>query len=219
MKYITFYTDSHENMVNEYFLPSFNKYKLEKDSIYVVKGDQYNSNGTYFDKELYKRMPDKIKAINKFMNEKISYGEVFCYLDCDIVFLNNPTKLLEDMPESVDLMAQNDTGSHDNTICGGFMFIRKTNDSVNFFKKIEKETYNFIHDQECINHYRSEIKYSFFDHSKVFNIVNLTGAKPYNNSMGNILNGIDKTNIYVFHANWIVGSKDKINFMNEMLKI
>lgn len=215
MKYITFYTDTHKILLDKYFLPSFHKIKQENDTIHVAYNKQYECDGSYYNNDFGKICNDKIKHIIDFMNNSVDFGEFFIYSDCDVIFNKSPNLLIDGVDKSIDLIVQNDIGSHGAVLCAGFMAIRKTKNSINFFNKIMQETKNFEHDQYCINFYKNEINYSFFQHSQIFNIVDLINRNAIVGDIpNNIFDNSNLKNVCVFHANWVVGVLNKMKLMD-----
>jgi len=228
MKLITYYTDSHKKMLDEYFLPSLEKINFNMDDLYIKCGNQYDSDGSFTHPEFHTIMTDKLKFIfdSLLMFEK---EEFICYSDVDIQFFRN---FVDDFNENYelynkyDIIGQNDypIDNKKNIICAGFMYIKNTEKNHKFFKKLIKNINKkkFLsnklkftgHDQHCLNYYKNDVKTHLLDINKYFNIASVTNCKKWESNQTNF--DIPK-NIIMHHANWTIGVENKLSLL-ELIK-
>lgn len=147
MKLYTFYTDTHKEFYEKYFLPSFQKFN--EFDIIPKKVNQIGNGmcGTAgFNQLMNTKMDIMIKGIQDNM------GEIFVYMDCDIQVF---TKIKEDCLAHLgerDLLFQTNCK---NRVNAGIIFCKGSNKTLNYFKKVRRQmNYNkrkIIADQDIIN--------------------------------------------------------------------
>lgn len=211
MKVITFYSDSHKKIYENYFLNSY-KEQLSRHKLITKKIDQISPSGEYESEGFDYVMLEKIKFIIESIN--ILEDDLLVYSDCDVQFFGD----IEFEMGDNDILFQNDyfEGNH----CAGF-FIAKQNEKVlDFFKEVEKKFTNNIdgkiHDQVIINRILSQgydrINYSMLPPNKYWTVAFSTGGKPWNGQEITV-----PDDILVHHANFTVGIENK-EFLLEKVK-
>ena len=85
MKILTIYSDSHKELYQKYFLPSFNLY-LNKHELIPIKVAQKGT-GEYEAPGFDKTMMDKINSI--IDNLDVKDDRLLCYADCDVQFFGD----------------------------------------------------------------------------------------------------------------------------------
>lgn len=205
MKVYTFYTESHKQILEKFFLPSLLKH--ENPSLVIEKFSQKCKNANYMNFGWLETMVDKIKMIIRAIRD--NYGEVFIYSDCDIIFCNSFLIDCLLKIEDKDILFQKDAQSD---ACCGFMVIKANNNTYNFFSLILKNIFNYKDDQAPINKYLKDqsipIKYNLLDKS-YYNLYFDLGSKalswdPFKDKIPILPDGIK-----LFHANWIIGIEKK----------
>jgi len=210
LKIYTFYSDSHEVLLEKYFLPSFEK--TNKDiELKIKKINQKCKSGDYMSSGWYEAMINKVDYILESIEE--TWGGLFVHSDCDVQFFKPIKDDLVSQLGDKDFAAQDDGGE----MCCGF-FICKSNDRTKkLFENVKKEMNEKFNDQQAtnkiINKYAS---HKFLDY-KYYSIYRKTNKKQWNKEMNINYSEIPKE-IIAYHANWTVGLKNKIELMNILKK-
>ena len=131
LKILAFYTPSHGEIFDKYFLPSFDFINKDNDFCLEVKlqEDQYVKDGVYHTNGWAKTQINKIEF---YKNEAIkNYGDYLIFSDVDIQFFRNFKSNILKKAKNYDLVAQQSASrqwlidrGHD--LCSGF-FIFKSN--------------------------------------------------------------------------------------------
>lgn len=208
LKIITFYSDSHFEIYNNFFLSSYNKF-LSENELISKKIEQISHTGEYESEGFDYTMIEKLSLIIESID--LSDKRFLVYSDCDVQFFS---KLEFDLMDN-DIAFQQD-GSPNN-LCAGF-FISKQNHSVlNFFKEVKqiliKNLNGRIHDQTIINHLFNngydKIKKTILPHDKYWTVAY--------SEIGGVWDGVRDFNIPInliaHHANFTIGIKNKINLL------
>ena len=197
MKLYTLHTPSHQELYENYFLPSL----VGEYEHYSEIRAQECPTGSYLKPGW--NMTTYRKA--QFFLEKVkeNYGITIVFSDVDIQFLG-PTKelLLEELGD-YDIAAQDDT---QDMMCSGF-FICKCNDATvnmftemvnNFFKVHEAE------DQKALNNHRHMVKWKYLSH-RFFTIKHTLG-RVWDGEMDIVV----PSDIVMHHANWTISVSNKM---------
>jgi hypothetical protein len=208
MKLLTFYSDSHREIFNDYFLPSYQKH-LQGYRLIAKHIEQLSPTGEYEAKGFDLTMLEKID----FIIESIDLsGEPFIYSDCDVQFFGDISHDLGDN----DILFQNDYLPQN--YCAGF-FIAKQNQAVlDFFVRVRdtllQKMNGVIHDQTVINellHNGYPIKSAMLPTDKYWTAAFATG--------GALWNGQDievPASIVMHHANFTIGTQNKIALIEQV---
>ena len=200
-KLLTFYSDSHKVLYDEYFLTSYKKYLSEDFILLEKKIDQLSPSGNFASFGFDKTMMEKIKWILE--NIDINDNNYLVFADCDVQFFNN----LEFDLSSHDILFQHDF--YESNYCAG-LFVCKQNERVlNFFKLVyDIFTSNMngkIDDQAVINmllnKHKLDLKFGILPSNKYWTIAFSTNG------------------IIAHHANFTIGVSNKIKLMDQVKKI
>lgn len=198
MKLITYYTKSHENLFQNYLIPSIK----DDFEIHEMCGEQISVEGNYFENGFSETTKNKIIFLLESL-KKADENETVLFSDVDIIFLDRTEEYLKNYLE-YDMVFQDG--------CGGLntgFFIMKNNDEVrNLLDEVIKNCHRYHDDQITLNYLikKTKIKFSVFD-DRVMSPATCIGPKIWTNEMLEIPN-----DTLVFHACWCVGvdSKEKL---------
>lgn len=200
----TFYTDTHEILLNDFFITSFNETNMCDDfNLHTIKAKQKSNTGCFNSPGFHGTMLDKLDIIISAMES----DDLFVFADCDIQFFQN---IYSDILKykNFDILAQSDI----NSICAGFMIIQSSDKLKQYFRNIYNLLANnptaYPNDQVCINSNLNNINYTLLPINEYYTVGN------YNN--GTVWNGEDITvpqSILMHHANFTIGVANKIRLM------
>lgn len=205
MKMYTFYTDSHQTLLNDWFLPSFNKTNKNMELI-VTKFDQHCKNGVYMTDGWMNSMHDKVDLIIRGIEE--NWNDYFVHADCDIQFFGDLKEDLLNQIGEYDLAGTDDDPFNPNSEISCGFFICKGNDkTLSLFKEVKRTMGGNFHDQHAFNHFKNNFISSKKLNYKHFAISHANGGRLW--QPGIEVNPF-KTDILTHHANWILGVDNKI---------
>lgn len=208
MKIYTFYTDSHEKLLNEWFLPSFQNTNKNMELI-VTKFDQQCSSGVYMSDGWLKTMHDKVDLIIRGIEE--NWNEYFVHADCDIQFFGDLKDDLLSQVDGYDLAGTDEEPANPGAEISCGFFVCKGNDkTLALFKKVKEIMGGNLHDQHAFNSLRDTYISSKKLNHKHYNVTHSNGGKLW--SPGMPLQKFNK-DILSHHANWIMGVNNKIENM------
>jgi len=210
MKTYTFYTQSHESLLNDWFIPSFVKTQTNNELI-VKKFDQKCESGAFMSEGWNDSMFDKIEYVLHSIDDTPK-NEFFIHADCDIQFFKDINEDLKSINfEMFDIVAQADGPDQ---ICCGFMLIRSNDKTRTVFKEIidlvKHKKYN--NDQIALNAIYRKFGLnvgllSFKYYSTWMSCPGLWNGQP--DPINNIPN-----NLVLHHANYTIGIDNKIKLLN-----
>lgn len=210
MKIYTTFTPSHNDLFNNFFLPSYKKANKNKDfSLYVSEMKQISETGSYSTHGFRESTSDKIKVIIKAIEENM--GDWIIYSDPDIQFFEGFTEDVLKYPklqEGVDIYCQCDTPNcPENVIlCTGFMIMFCSEKIKKAFELSLENIHHFEHDQYAFNYFaKKSLNWKILPEDKYYTIAYNTGNAVWK---GEKYNNIPKT-ILMHHANWVAGVKNK----------
>lgn len=211
-KLVTFYSDSHAVLYEDFFLKSFLK-NIKDCSLKTKKVDQLSPTGEWASEKFNVVTLEKIRWI--LTNIDLNDSNNLIYADCDVQFLND---INVDLGEH-DILFQKD---YDN-ICSGF-FICKQNERIKyFFENVEKELAQQIQsrstcdDQWVINQFLTksprnkkylDLKFGYLPSDEYWTVGNSLSGKVW---VGQDF--VCPGRIVVHHANFTIGIERKINLM------
>jgi hypothetical protein len=215
-KVLTFYSDSHSVLYNDYFLKSYNKYLSKNYTLLTKKIDQLSPSGDWASTGFDKTMMEKVKWI--IQNIDLNDNGYLVFADCDVQFFGD----LEFDLSSHDILFQHDY--YENNYCAGF-FICKQNKKVLDFFNLVYDVFNSnmngkIDDQAIVNNLLNnkslnlDLAFGTLPHDKYWTIAFSTSGVVWD---GQDVNCPDT--IIVHHANFTIGTDNKIKLMNEVKKI
>ena len=202
----TFYTDSHQHFLNDWFLSSI----IEKDKVHVEKFEQKCPSGTFMQKGWHQTMLDKVNYIRTCLQG----AKPFFHLDCDVqffdTFYDDYMAILEE--NQLDLLAQNDGN---NTACCGFMLIRPGDKMRGFwdevYELVKVSNAKGTNDQIICNHLlpRRNVRFQLLG-SDCFSIWMSNGQREWVPNHG--LSDLPEK-LKVHHANYTAGIDNKLELM------
>lgn len=203
MKLITYYTDSHSNLFEKYFIPSM------KDDFEIISkcGKQISSDGNYFTEGFSETTKDKISFLLENLST-IKENEFVLFCDVDIVFLRPIEKYLNSYYE-YDMVFQEGHGG----LNTGF-FIMKNNEKVrNLLDSVVKNCHMYHDDQITLNFLikNTKIIYRTFD-DKIMSVADSIGPRIWIDENFNI-----PKETLVFHACWCAGVENKVKLLDYVL--
>lgn len=203
MKLFTYYTDSHAYLYENFLkktVNKFNEYELISE-----KGNQYCEDGSFNSKNFGKTTFEKIKFV--LDSNEWESNDITIFTDADVVFLKNTKEFFQNEIENLDMVFQND-----NWTCNTGVYIFKRNNNVKQLLEniLSIQNVGFHNEQVALNSIIRDhnIKYKLFD-ERIWN-VNFQGLCPWDGN--ELINFPD--NILMFHANYMVGVKNKINALS-----
>jgi hypothetical protein len=207
-KLLTFLSDSHQELYDLFFYPSYKKYLDQDFELIVEKIDQLCPNGNFGDSGFDITMLKKIELISKHID--INSNDILLFADIDIQFFQAID--LSFITQSYDIYFQQDY--FDNYICAGLFIAKQNINTSKFFNSVFHELKSKINgkidDQTIINKIKHEIKYRLLPSDEYWTVANSTKGSQWNP-------GVDfdvPKNIIAHHANWTIGVQNKIKLMN-----
>ena len=211
MKLLTFYSDSHEDLYNEFFLSSYNQHLKDSFELKAKHVTQHSPSGDYGSEGFSETMLEKINHII----ESIDTGdnEPMVFADCDIQFFGDFKEDIIAQLGNSDIKFQNDVVCR----CAGFFVCRQSDKVLNFFENVRqiliKNMRPGVDDQVVINSALQQNLFPNLNHglldNKYFTVAMATGAKQWNGEDFNT-----PKNIYTHHGNWTMGMDNKVKLMN-----
>jgi len=208
-KLLTFYSESHIKLYEEFFLNSFNKNLSKNFNLIVKKIPQVCESGDFASNGFDLAMLEKIKFIIENIN--INEDQLLVFSDCDVQFFND----LEFIMDDYDILFQKDY--FEKNYCAGFFVSKQNSKVLNFFEKVKNsliESLNGkIDDQGIINTLLNNndklIKSGFLPDNKYWTVGNSTEGRVWNGE-----NVYIPEDLIVHHANFTIGIENKIKLLN-----
>ncbi len=206
MKVVTLYTDSHKEMLDKYFLPSFPvDPRLELKTVYAppMKGEKpvFNSpEWREFMKVKSRLLEDELLSIPE--------NDIYVFLDCDIIIVQNFHDFVLREMEGLDFATQSDS-NHPQipNYCTGVCFFRNTQNTrfllkaVNLFMDTKPQ---FNQEQEVFTHLVAF-------HRRYHELQNLKGKLlSFDNSFSLAAFG----NVWDNNPNFPIPSKENLMFLH-----
>lgn len=209
MNLYTFYSPSHKEIYEDFFLKSFNEHLSNDFNLIVETNEQITSDGSFSDPKATAVWGDKVQLLKKAIDE--NQGKWFVYSDCDIQFFGNIMEDLEkNIDENIDMVCQEDY----HTICAGFMAI-KASDKMKKFIEIVEINHHQSNDQIAMNQFRNLINYRFLPKERYYTVGNFNGGVVWN--AGDRVPNVE--NAVMHHANFTIGVENKIAMLKEVRNI
>jgi hypothetical protein len=205
MKIYTFYTDSHQSLLNDWFLPSFNKTNKNMELI-ITKFEQHCKSGEYMSDGWMTSMHNKVDLIIRGIEE--NWNDYFVHADCDIQFFGDLKEDLLNQIQEADLAGTDDDPFNSNSEISCGFFICKGNDkTLSLFREVKKIMGGNLHDQHAFNYLRPHFINSKKLNYKHYNVSHSNGGRLW---QPGIPLSLSKLDILTHHANWIIGVDNKI---------
>ncbi len=199
MKLYTFYTDTHEIFLKDFFIPSLKKGEYD---LVIEKFNQDCHNGKYMTKGWNNTMRKKVQYIIRSIEE--CWGNVFIHSDCDVQFFKPSKQYFISEIKNYDIVLQDDVVCY----CAGFFVCRANGKTLRLFNSVLDNLSQYDNDQDALNNYINsfEIKHKKFD-NRVYTIAMAMGGRWYGEEVE-----IPK-DIIIHHANWTTGIDNKIKLL------
>jgi hypothetical protein len=197
---MTFYSESHKVLYDQYFKPSveyFNEYDLIS-----YQAEQFGS-GSFMGKGWKEAMGKKIDFIIDMIND--CWGDYFVFADADVIFFRKTVDYLVSQVKNVDAAFQVDAGK----MCAGFFIMKCNNATLNFMTTVKELYGKYPEDQTAMQNHVSMINYKLLP-TDIFNISHINGNRVWDCDYSLKI----PSNIRVFHGNWTIGIDNKIRIMN-----
>jgi len=143
------------------------------------------------------------------------------FIDCDVVCLKEPTARHYQLYKQYDVVFQYDWSFENNQAtklfgywqCTGNMSMRKSNGTMQLISKIEEyQRRTGKNDQECLGDILVNEKLS--DDIRKCKLAKMFVYPPHEYANGSWIG--DKSSIYFFHANHVIGRHDKIELLKKV---
>jgi hypothetical protein len=204
---LTYHTESHKCLYDEFFKPSFNKHLSKDFTLVSINGDQKCTSAIYYEDGWFNTVFEKIKFVNNFLNN--TDKDFFVFSDVDIIFLDNIKDIILNELENCDMVFQRATSVRQDSICSGF-YAMKVNDKNKIFFNDLLESYDMnFGDQYNINSLLDSGKYNF----KIFGPEFYNLMELWESTDETIWDGgeipIPNHKVILFHANYTKGVENK----------
>jgi len=207
MKVITFYSNSHKELHDNFFIKSVNNFAGEKIHVESHLIDQSCPSGDWYSSGWLNCMSEKLRILLSELD--VLDGSIVVYSDCDVIITGDFFDDIHSEMIDYDIKFQDD-GSQ---LCAGFFAFKKTKEVRDLFEK-SYSLCSSTDDQSAINSVipNSGLTYSTLDFSKYHNV--------HKDVSGVWEDGMDYDpgeNTLMFHANFTVGVENKKKLLNLVL--
>jgi lipopolysaccharide biosynthesis glycosyltransferase/predicted O-methyltransferase YrrM len=216
IKLLTFYSESHKHIYEEFFLPSYEKFLKGDFDLNPIEIPQVSKTGAYGNTGFEETMLHKIRHILDHIDVHEDVPLVFS--DCDVQFFGNFRDDIIHQLSGLDIVFQDDIASR----CAGFFACRQNKASQDFFELVLETLDSHCHkatntlesgvsDQHIMNSLidaKAPIKSGVLPKSRYFTAAAATGPRQWTGSAFHVPRGI-----LVHHANWTVGVERKIRLL------
>lgn len=207
MKLLTFYSDTHKELYEKYFLSSYNKHLSEDFELIAKHITQISKSGDYGSNGFLETMLEKVKHI--IDNIDLSSNDPLVFSDCDIQFFDNFKENIIGELGDFDIKFQNDVSCR----CAGFFICKQNNIVMDFFKEVYDETIRCgEHDQVAVNNLLMNNKFPDLKHgilsNRYFTVPMTNGTRRWDGEEFDVPN-----DILIHHGNWTVGISNKMKIM------
>lgn len=197
MNIYTIYSDSHEEMLLRYLLPSLPSGYGR--SITVKKVNQYCASGSFYSSGWADMCREKVIYFLDICKREM--GNTFLFTDADVQFFSDPIEPLLIELGDFDIACQDDI----HQFCSGLFVCRANDATLALFHAILEGYEN--EDQFTLNKYLHLVNHKKLSH-RFFNVAHSIGG-PWSGSDFNI-----PEDIIAHHANWTVGVENKIKLLD-----
>lgn len=205
MKIYTFYTDSHDILLNKYFLPTV----PDEFEVIVEKFPQDCESGNFMQSGWFDTMTKKVNYVLKSIEE--CWGGEFIHADCDVQFFKPFKKDILSQLDDCDVAAQQD---EKNELCCGFFICKANKRTKNLFEEVKRLMSNKTNDQVVLNSIKNNyVKSKTLDH-RYFSVVQYLQKEYIPLWTPEIKIDIFDKNIIMHHANWTIGVENKIKLLD-----
>ena len=212
MKLLTFYSDSHKELYEEFFLESYNRLLKDSFELNARHINQLSKTGEYNAEGFSETMVEKLNHI--IANIDITDDEPLVFADCDIQFFSDFSEDIKNELDDYDVKFQNDVVCR----CAGFFVAKQSEEVLNFFRMMRelllKNIKPGIDDQVILNSMINQnmdlgVKHGMLPNNKYFTVAaSSTGPKQWNGEDFEV-----PKELLVHHGNWTVGLDNKFKLM------
>jgi hypothetical protein len=208
----THYSESHQQMYEEYFRPSLRRlYSKDKVKIKVLHHDQTTQSGMFMSRGWLETMDMKLDVILSAIDE--NFGSWFIFADCDVQFIDKFVEDLEHQLQDVDLVCQEDRGS----LCAGFFACKGNDLTKKLFSMVKSSFRSLVNDQVALNHYKNIVQYRLLDKERYFTIGNFFDNADGTHNWDSQAVIVPPKHMLVHHANYVKGVSEKLRLL-ELIK-
>jgi hypothetical protein len=205
-KLLTFYSESHKDLYDNYFYPSYLKHLSKNYTLIAEIIPQVCPTGEFaslgFDDAMFKKIELIIKNID------IDDQNILVFSDCDIQFFSD---LVFDLTNN-EILFQEDYNSK----CAGFFVCKQTQNVLDFFNLVKTEFTKAkngkIDDQYVFNNLLTtnnfKLSYGYLPSNKYWTVGNTMCGKVWNGEDILIPEGL-----IMHHANFTIGYENKIKLL------
>jgi hypothetical protein len=219
MKIVTLYSPSHKGMLEDFFLPSLPK--DDRLQLKIVEAPQLAGDSPQFNSPEWKQfMYIKAKLLYDELLS-IGEGEIYGFLDVDIVNVNNFHDYIAENMKDLDFVCQSDSPSLNVlNCCTGVIFFKNTENTRNLLKAVNQFLDKFQNEQEALTYFaRERGRYEELKNLK-FGLLPFNRAFTYGCIAGQVWDGTDATfpipskeTLFWLHANF-AHHEQKIPLLN-----
>lgn len=210
MDFYTFYTPSHEEIYNNFFLESFPDKEM---NLHVSQFDQSCKTANYRDSGWKETMLHKLDTVIEGLEANL--GEYIVHGDCDIQFFSQNLK-----PELIKEIGDYDIAFQDDgtRYCAGFFICKSSKLLIDLFNDIKNNLDKFPDDQEALQYF---LRYNYNSikpkklSKRFYTYASEINWKAYDKSDDITPSRKD---ILVHHANYTVGVENKIYILEKVKK-
>ena len=216
LKILAFYSPSHEEIFENYFLPSFNRINKNKDFSLIVENqdDQYVKDGLYHREGWARTQINKIEFYKQKAIE--NYGEPLVFSDVDIQFFQNFRTPILKAISKYDLVAQQSASKKffidkGHVLCSGFFIFKANKEVISLFETMQKcidINNDNVAVQICMHIHKNSVRWAKLN-KRYFNTGMITGGGSWNDVF---IKKIPK-NLILHHANFVVSLPEKMRVM------
>jgi len=215
MKVYTFFSESHEKMLNDYYLKTF-PYEIDMDLV-IRKIPQECSSASFMNSGWMNSMRKKMEYVMDAILETKGKDEFFIHSDCDIIFFN---KFRDSI---IDELGDNDIACIDDVsmLCAGFFIARPNDKILSLFQNVLKNMDYFGEgrgsgDQLAMNHFIKQLNIKAKPLGKQYHNIFHSIKKEWTPEVGDTFDMPNK--IMLHHANFTRGIENKLALMDIMIE-
>lgn len=198
MKLITYYTETHKDLYENYFVNSL--HNIHEFEVFKKCGTQHSTDGNYFSNGFNETTKDKILFLLETLEQSVNEDEVVLFSDVDVIFFSKIKSYFKRYQE-YDMVFQNGIGG----LNTGFFTIKNSEEVRKLLKNVVSNCHLFDNDQIALNFLikSHNIKFTMFD-DEIFSVAHTLGPKVWSDE-----EFILPDNVLVFHACWCAGVNKK----------
>lgn len=225
MKFLTFYTESHQILYEKFFLKSLKRSIPDCDIIAMRGSKQHCPSFTYHESGWAKTQSEKLKFVVDYCRTAPK-DEILVFCDADIIFFKDFRDDIQKRLEGYDLVCQRAYSKRlvikvDNilvkhSMCSGFYAFRNNDRCLKFLEKVQESIVSDDNaDQTYFNNNKEMIHFEFLPDIYP-NTGFFTSGKRYT---GKIFNKDMLKDCMLLHCNWTSNFTEKLNLMEEVYSV